>query len=325
VNLGHLVHFFSAETLKDIKGDSHYQEPVQVNLPNFKIIEHEINSPFIQDETTKISLAKVAEAIRSDQILLRNTADAIVIGKVQIQTSFWTSIEGITTEIVAGVTVILVINNMYLLYKVRFLLITIAMMRSEITKAEAVDQILLDYFKEIQKSQNWAQEKHTYPNELAVHANTIQITTSGMVIFMLLVIGIITVYKLVRIFFRLPNIGKMEIYLVIYSEDLFQKIYLRKITGRFQNIGAHANDFIQDIEIQKGVRPVMKFKWSGFTLIDNLSKATYQVPNQIYLYWHQAAKLEKILGKPFSVEIVGKEGKRFQTCLVTKLETSKVD
>ena len=77
-------------------------------------------------------------------------------------------------------------------------------MKNEITKAEAVDQILLDYFKEIQKSQNWAQKKHIYPNDLAVHANTIQITTSGMVIFMLLVIGIITVYKLVRIFLDYP-------------------------------------------------------------------------------------------------------------------------
>jgi len=88
LNLAIMLNFFDEENLKMIKCDSQFPIAPNISLPDFQFYEHETEKDFLSQKQSRYDLQKTIEAVKSDQILVNNLAEAVVIGLTKIPDFF---------------------------------------------------------------------------------------------------------------------------------------------------------------------------------------------------------------------------------------------
>src|SRR2546426_119510 len=84
VNRVLMTHFFDADDLRAIKGDSLGSEPWQVELPKWKIHKSSESDFIAKDEEMKLKLSKAVNAVQNDREIVNSIADSIVIGNQKV-------------------------------------------------------------------------------------------------------------------------------------------------------------------------------------------------------------------------------------------------
>ena len=70
-------------------------------------------------------------------MIVNGLSEAIVLGKVSSYVNFWITTPGIVTIITAMVGILSILANLYLLNKIRYLLIAVAILKTSIVKTHA--------------------------------------------------------------------------------------------------------------------------------------------------------------------------------------------
>jgi len=115
-----------------IKDDSQFPIAPNISLPNFQFYEHETEKDFLSQKQSRYNLQKTIEAVKNDQILVNNLAEAVVIGQTRIPDFFWYSYAGIALETNVIVSFLLVVNCVYLLFKVRQIALLLFILKAKI-------------------------------------------------------------------------------------------------------------------------------------------------------------------------------------------------
>ena len=92
-------------------------------------------------------LQKASNAVKNDEEIVQNLGQAIIMGKVDIDTNFFFTPPGILLQISSILIILLILNSLYISYKLKQSLVILAILQGKIGESHGLDQIVLDYFK----------------------------------------------------------------------------------------------------------------------------------------------------------------------------------
>src|SRR6266516_5596282 len=132
-----LLEFFTNETLKDINGFTQYVQPHNIQIPKFEYYETNLTKTFSGDRKRKVNLGRAVQSIKNDEVIVTGLSEAIVLGKVSTNIDFWMTTPGIVTITMTTVGIVTAVSSLYLMNKVRYLLLTVEMLRCNALKVNA--------------------------------------------------------------------------------------------------------------------------------------------------------------------------------------------
>ena len=90
-----------------------------------------------RDDKQKVNLERAVQSVKNDEIIVNELSEAIMLGKVSTYVNFWVTTPGIVTIITTIVGILSILANLYLLNKIRYLLIAEAVLKTAILKTNA--------------------------------------------------------------------------------------------------------------------------------------------------------------------------------------------
>jgi len=131
VNLAVLIHLFDDDQLQTITGNSTFPTTPAITLPPFSFYTHTLSDAFVENPQVKLNLSKASEAVRQDQELLHHLGQAIITGRVEIPYRFFLTVPGILLQVISILVGLLVLNNLYITYKLKQTLLLCAVLQSQ--------------------------------------------------------------------------------------------------------------------------------------------------------------------------------------------------
>ena len=262
-NLGLLIKFFDNATLALINGDTLLDQPPKLLLPDFKFYEHELQKTFAKQTQDQLALEQVAIAAKADKLIVASLTESVLTTGADLPWyTFWTSFEGIILVAVTVLTVLLVMNTLYLNLKVRQIAVTLLVLNDHLTKVDGqINPTELDYFK-----QQAAKALITLNASLPMKDPTIFIQTTvtlwpQIIATMLACILLsIALYKCYRK--RNPNYLKQcstQLLLELDGHKRNLLIYLTEIRGHPQDYQVTAVDYISHLNQAGDIRPFIQY------------------------------------------------------------------
>ena len=300
-NLPMLMNFFDNETLSILRGDTFLSLPPQINIPPFAFYKNNATKMFAADENVRADLKKAAQSVITDGLIVNSLTEAVVMGKISVDSNFWISIPGIISELTVFAIVTLIVIVIYLSLKVKKLAIAIAILQASVQPVRSDQPIVFNYYEQLQNPSDSSQQ--------SVH-NVIIDTTARIwpyVIASLLALAflIIAIYKLYKCACKQYLLNNTLSVMLEFSNDtksVFIPIY--KLKGLPQDFIVTATDFVCDIRIEGFWNPQLKYNWSTFKITDPLLSVSFTPPTQHKLDWIAAILLKRVIDDPYTVQPV---------------------
>lgn len=105
LNLALLQEFFSDLLSKSISGDTTFLDPIQVNLPDFKLYSHDYDKLLAADQKAHLNLTKMVQVAKKDQIIFKSLAEPLLDGYTEINSS-WPSVSDIVDFVALGIAIL---------------------------------------------------------------------------------------------------------------------------------------------------------------------------------------------------------------------------
>jgi len=313
-----LIHFFSNESLDNIRGGTSYLQIPNIKIPTFEFFEHQEMNSFAGDKRNKINLDKAVTAVKNDKQIVNSLSEAIVLGKIVPSSNYWISWPGILSVLTMGVTVVLILANWYLVNKVRYLIIAVGVLKANALTARA-NTLQLNYAKG--EDMEWEnQSQDTWHNLFLEMKDHMKPQMVSIILAMIVLINIL--YALIRKF-RHTRQSYLNLCFEFSSKEECCYVHVKKLYGAKQDYTLEAKEFIKHIKIQGWFKPVLKYDWSSLILIDNATANFIRIGNQVSLTWYQTAVLKRILRADFKFNPVFLGYKKMYRMQITKLETGK--
>ena len=87
LNMALLLHFFSDDELENIRGDTLFDQPVQIQIPNISLYNHEYSKFLSTDKKVRLNLSKVANAVKNGNKIYQSVADPMLDNLAKGETS----------------------------------------------------------------------------------------------------------------------------------------------------------------------------------------------------------------------------------------------
>lgn len=210
-------------------------------------------------------LDKVADSVKRDNVIIQDLAQAIVMGTVPIEVSFWTSGPGILLIIISGILLAAGVVIAMLVIKLRNLAIAVAFLQCQPTFVRA--QIILDYAKnQISKVSD---DTNPYPGSLWIQITDNPSTTSFVAAVLLILAGlwlikygITTIRKKIR-----STTITLALELVVKQKNLL--IPLRQCRGiQTDYLIVVTDKTVTDVTIKGIYSPKLSITADGTALVD---------------------------------------------------------
>src|SRR2546425_13262123 len=252
-----LIQFFSNDSLNDIKGCTQYVDAPNLQLPKFQFYETSLTKTFSKDEKQKVNLEKAVQSVKNDKIIVNGLSEAIVLGKVSTYVNFWITSPGIVTIITTIVGILSILANLYLLNKIRYLLIAVAVLKTAILKTNA-NTLNLNFQDHLGIDQKENDKKwHEIMTEWAKEINLQHVSIFLLGVILIVIFAIM--YKLwckkSELFFTFS----ME----IVSNGTYHYVKLCTFYGSMDDYVIVASDFINNITIEGWLKSTLKYKWKN--------------------------------------------------------------
>jgi len=296
-----LIQFFTNESLKDIKGYTQYVEAPKLDLPKFSFYESHLARTFAEDDKKRVNLQKAVESVKNDKVIVNGLSEAIVLGKILPNSNFWGSGPGIITTITAVVGVLSILANLYLLNKVRYLIIAVGVLKATVLKTNA-EVLNLNYGKlENGENQNEVMQ-FDLPEMREVHLHYLTI----MMLLAMITVTVGIAYKLwckrVLLHFTFT--------LEIVSHSKYYYVDIVDLYGAEEDYVNTAEEYIKNVKIRGWLRPTLQFEWKNLRLTDHVTQTVIIIPNRIKLSWIKGRQLRKVLENNFQIHpIFQRQGK----------------
>ncbi len=292
-----LMHFFTNDTLKNINGFTTFLEKPKLDLPDFHFYENNITKTFSGDLKQNVYLEKVAQSVKNDKEIVTNLGEAIILGKITASNSFWTSTPGIVMMVTTGVVTLLILSNLYLLNKLRYLIITVGVLKCTATKVSG-EGLQLQYEKPtIFDSQNDKTMQQIF-TEIAREINY-----NHVALILSLTLLLIIIYNIYKKLHKTRKLG-FDFMLEFSSKQAYCYVKILTLQGPWENYTIGATEFINNIKIEGIINSALTFHWANLKLIDQSTTKIIEIKKKAPLSWKEGQILKEIFAGQFLVNPV---------------------
>ena len=293
VNLALLQEFFNDTTLKSIFGDSTFLNPIQVNLPDFKMYTHSYNQFLAADQKAHLNLSKMVQVAKKDQVIFKSLAEPLLEGNIEISSS-WPNTSDILNIVAIGLAILAIFGVIFTIFKVRKLLVIITVLQQvNSAKSEPLPSFI---YKTLQSTTPPPSEFDLMLENFSW--NHASVLISSLVICMLLVIVLKQCYskrklQCTQIVFELTNGGECVL-IPVLSLPLCPSFWKLVPPSEIHEISVHFSLFSSKMFIN----------WTGFSVTNIKGTRTINVKTEIKLDVFTAYKAKRITQQPFDAHIL---------------------
>ena len=317
LNLAVLINLFDQKSLTQLAGDSQFLTPPKIDIPEYKFYENDIVNSFVEDAGNKINLKKASNALKEDQVLIKNLGQALVLGRIESETNFFITVPGILMEVLAVITVFLLLNNLYLTFKVKQILITLAILQNRITTSDSSDNVLsLNYFQNSAKVQN---NSARFLQDVKTN-DAISILNCTLSFIVVITIALFACAYLFKRYTRTKMYGSVAIFLEFKSNMTSKLIKWADIFVGTDKLHVMADQYITNIRIVGRFQKTLKFDCNSLIIKSVPTGINFPMISSIQISWRDAKILHNILSKSFSVKLV-----TFNQNYLIELQTTPIE
>ena len=305
-----LMQFFTNDSLKDIKGYTQYGEAPNLQLPKFQFYETSLTKTLSKDEKMKVNLEKAVQSVKNDKVIVNGLSEAIVLGKVSSYVNFWITTPGIVTIITAMVGILSILANLYLLNKIRYLLIAVAILKTAVVKTHA--NVLNLKFQNLEGQTENEKMWHEIIQEWAKEINL-----QHMSIFLLVIIFIMIVCITCKLWHNKYD-WSFTLAIEIVSNSEYYYVDLCTLNGAMEDYEVSASEFIKNITIQGWIRPTLNFKWEKLTCTNLVTHVKTTVDGRVKMTYAERFKIKEALQKEFVINPVFRKTGKIERVTIKK-------
>ncbi|MFI5406410.1 MAG: hypothetical protein ACHQ1D_07850, partial [Nitrososphaerales archaeon] len=310
INMAVLINLFDPKEIQQLAGDSKFDKPPLLEHPNFNLFESNIKDSLVADEREKLNLQKAAEAVRADKTILMNLQQAIITGDATLETNFFFTTPGIFLQTLTILVSLLILHNLYITYKLKQALLTLAIMNAKLTNVECQnDTFFLRYLKPTTLT------KTSFGENFQNFANAELLETVSnhinFLIFIIVLLCLTLVLLKVLKKRRQQKLGNHFFYLEFSNPKAVILIKFFTLTLASDTIYVSADQLISDIRISGFLLPKLVFDWNSLKMQGFLTRHTGKMRNRISISYAEAKILREMIAKSFTVKLVQKLADRF--------------
>ena len=272
-------------------GDTTFPVPISLSVPQFRLYNHSFNKVLANDKKFHLSLRKMSEAAKNDQVIFFNLAEPLLDGEISIPAA-WPDTNAIMIFATMGVAVVSLVLGIFSFCKMRKMAKTFLVLQQTMkAKASTVPTFI---YKGVEQDQsNQANTSDTLILELSwMHA-----------ILVLCGFVLLLVITCVIIMCRSKRKQGTTILLVITSGGYCATVPLVHL-NLCPSYWRISKPIIDNLDVSNFPFCTLYATWSPFIITNKASGQTIHVPNSVNISWFTYYKLSKIFQQPFCAYIL---------------------
>lgn len=287
VNLAVLQEFFLPEELESITGETVFDNPVEVSIPDFKIFKHNFTDLIAGDREQHLSLQRAAAAAKADDYIFESVADPILDGRLPELDTIWSIVVKYLSLTTASVTTILTLIVVWQFYKIRTLTVAVAVLQHS-SPSNALP--------------NTHPPLHYHPDNYSPTESTVATAdNSADEHFIYLALGLALIMFLYYLIKRARGCTTTLI-VEITNGSSCVRIPIKSLSTCPRALHCTALGAVKHISVERNLWPKVTIDWGDFELTkDGLPIKLPKMQN--ISFWH-AWILRKILNQPFLANIL---------------------
>jgi len=307
INLAALQAFANDIDLGSLLGSTLLDAPIPVDLPSFNIFQANVSSRLATDNDLSYDLNRAANITRQEGKVFHSLADRLwhdshLLDNVDLDTTVWSSPKWPSPWLMASflLTVCALAGVLFLFHRVKILTTTIAAMHVTVHKVAAVDPTLPTFLSFFTTSTLGPTNKTI---ELTTTRQPTLPDTATSYDFILLVFIMIL---LILLFTKLPkcrpNSNKCFLFLEFgqpHDSTNTVPVLCQTLPGNPNQYSFTASKFIENIDIEGTLRPILNVQWHTLRIHHNDLDVTFDFNARIPLNLIQAYRLKKVLDGSF--------------------------
>ena len=293
-NLKILEAFFEKSIHKTILPDSLYFNSPKLPVPELEMFNHTFSKLVAQDQTYKLNLEKVIKAVKNEKPVYQNLAEPILDDlTTDYDNSGWNIFS--VKYIALGLTVLNTVAIVYLIYKVRTLMLVILALKNT-----ASAQKLFPTFNPA------GQLSSTLASDTASSTDSDDHIRLFLYIicFMTCINMILLLWSLRKAFLKSQIMSVLMIEISTENDDI--RLPLTSIRSGITDWHLQANCLVKSFSITGNwiTGKSLHINYGDFKLTHKFTPRTLPLPENIKLTFWQAKELETVLKQTFEVAIM---------------------
>lgn len=296
VNLALLQEFFNDSNTKSIAGDTTFSLPTSISIPQFKLYNHSFTKILAADEKAHLSLRKMADATKRDQVVFETLTEPLLEGEINVKDS-WPHLSDILTILAMGVGSLALLGVAWLFVKLRSLAAALFLLQ-QVSRSKSMTPPIFQY---------------ELPSTPAPESDTISLAIFEEFswIHASLVLNVFTVFILLGIvsmlWKRKPNGTFLYLELTNSTNCTLIPIMHLPLCPSYWDIH-HPRD-ISDLSLAPLPSCKLLADWPGFKVTNKLTRNSISVATTVNLNIWQYFAVKKLLQQPFCAHLlIGHQG-----------------
>ena len=307
INLAALQSFANDVDLGSLLGSTLLDTPPPVNLPSFNIFQANVSSRLATDKQLSYDLHRAANITKQDEKVFHSLAETLwhdshLLESVDLDTTAWYSPTWPSPWIFVSflLTACALIGVFFLFYRLKVLTATIAAMHVTVHKVAALDPTLpafLSFFTTTTLGPT---------NKTIELTTTSQPTPPNTSIWSDLILLVCIMTLLILLFKKIPkcssNSNKSFLFLEFgqpHDSTHTVQVPCQTLPGKPSQYYFTASKFIENIDIEGTIRPILTVQWHTLRIHHNDLDVTFDFNGLIPLNLIQAYRLKNILDGTF--------------------------
>ncbi|KAL3891541.1 hypothetical protein ACJMK2_003800 [Sinanodonta woodiana] len=287
INLSLLQQFFNATHLTAILGNTSFDNPLTVSIPEFKLYEHQMSQFFATNKEIDLSLKKVAARAKNNQRIFSSLAESMLSGEISVDEDSWFDSKSIMTIVSLSMSILNTSAIVWLIWRFRTLATALSLIQA--TKAEPTVHF-----------QYTIAPTTTAPNWFTTVSDVL---TWDHLIFtvsiMTFAIALIQVYKWVP---QSNARTKLRLEITTGVQCVLVDILQLGLCPSYWNITGPL--MIDNLHVTGYLRPRLHVAWTGFKLTKANTNFELTMPTSFSIDLVSAIKLRSIFSKPFCAHVI---------------------
>lgn len=286
VNLALLQQFFNDTSLKNVDGNTLFENPLKVETPVFKIYNHTMSSIIADDRQAHLSLQKMAKAASDEAVVFKSMTDPILSGDISLDEG-WPSRDDILLYITTAIAAFSLVAFVLTYLKLRKVLVIISVLQN----AQKIEASTLPSFI-YQNDKTTAQPPKFF-------LSGADVTIEHYILAICMCILLLTISMAV---YTIKCKSKRIILLAeVTNGESCEHIPLRTLTvcPNYWEMKSPAE--VLSVTIRGKLSPTIEFDWDQFEMKNKLTNRTIYINKIRSISMLKGRRLRKLLHSTYSV------------------------
>lgn len=297
VNLALLQQFFNDSSLNNIGTNSLFDNPLAVNVPQFKIYNHSINQILANDNKAHLSLQKMAQSAKNNSLIYQSLTESLLSGDITIEEMI--STKDIILYVTASVATFCFIAFIFITVKLRKVLVILSMLQA--TNTRQVQAFTVPSFN-YKASQLNSESSVYFWEQLDIEIDHCIIALNVIVIALLMIV-LVNTCKIMK--------NSTKLIIEITNGKSTVQIPLKTLTLCPTYWQITVPQSIEQITIRGLWNPTVTFDWGDFEIKNKLTNQILPIESCHKINPLAAKKLRSIMTTTYCAYFFIQHGKLF--------------